>query len=128
MRSTTHSRNWKMVELPHINCGTEFHENGRKIYVKGLGGYLLMTLQKILIKRPVSLMERKVNSRIFLFKSLERSWSPYNNSCVKESFERSLKCMNGRINSAIPAKRFRRWASKEGQSNKKCSVSSMPFC
>ena len=28
--------------------------------------------------------------------------------CVKESFERSVICLNGRINSTIPAKRSRR--------------------
>ena len=49
----------------------------------------------------------------------------FHNSCVKTSFE-GLLSPNGRTNARIPARRSRRWMSKDGQSNRKCSVSSMP--
>ena len=70
-------------------------------------------------------MKRRVNSRIFLLISSGKSLLPYINSYVKTSFE-GLLSPNGRTNARTPARRSRRWVSKDGQSNKKCSVSSIP--
>ena len=85
-------------------------------------GYVILWLQKISIKR----LKRKVNSSIFLFKSLERSWLPYNKSWIKVSFGRSVICTNGSNNSTTLTRRSSRGTSNGGQSNKKCSVSSIP--
>ena len=52
-----------------------------------------------------------------------KSSSPYNKICIRNSFER-LVCPNDKAET--PVRRSLRVASKEGQSNKKCSVSSMP--
>ena len=75
------------------------------LYVKGLGGCIVLRLQESQSNRPVSLIKRKVNSSMLLFKLLERSLSPYNKSWVKASFERSAICTTGRNNSAILARR-----------------------
>ena len=48
-----------------------------------------------------------------------KSLLPYINSCVNTSFE-GLVSPNGRTNARTPARRSRRWVSKDGQSNKKC--------
>ena len=58
--------------------------------------------------------------------SSERSLSPYNKSCTRALFEKLLIWANGRNKFETPARRSRRKMSNEGQSNKKCSVSSMP--
>ena len=57
--------------------------------------------------------------------SSERSLSPYNKSCIRALFEKLLIWANGRNKFETPA-RSRRKISNDGQSNKKCSVSSMP--
>ena len=67
----------------------------------------------------------RVNSIIFLLRSFGRSLSPYNKSSIKTSFERSLY-PNDCTNSKTLARIFRRLISKAGQSNKKCSVVSIP--
>ena len=70
-------------------------------------------------------MNLNVSSSIFLLTSLGRFSSPYNKSCARTSFER-LAYPNGRNSGRISARRFCRWTTKDGQSNKKCSVSSTP--
>ena len=45
-----------------------------------------------------------------------KSLLPYINSCVKTSFE-GLVSPNGRTNAGAPARRSRRWVSKDGQKN-----------
>ena len=72
---------------------------------------------RIQSNRPVSWINCRVNSRIFLLISSGKSLLPYINSCVKTSFE-GLVSPNGRTNARTPAKRSRRWVSKDGQSNK----------
>ena len=67
-----------------------------------------------------------VNRGIFLLMSSERSLSPYNKSCIGALLEKLLIWPNGRNKFETPARRSRRKMSNEGQSNKKCSVSSMP--
>ena len=67
----------------------------------------------------------RVSSIIFLLRSFGKSLLQYINSCATTLFER-LVYPNGRSNSMTPAGRFRRSTSKAGQSNKKCSVVSMP--
>ena len=75
--------------------------------------------------RPDLCIKFNVSSRICLFTESGKSLSPYNNSCNKTSFARSTY-PSGRSNAKIPARRSRQCTSKQGQSNKKCSVSSMP--
>ena len=51
--------------------------------------------------------------------------SPYNKICIIRLFWRSV-CPYGRIKAETPARRSLRGTAREGQSNKKCSVSSIP--
>ena len=84
-------------KIPEVWCEKEFTRKNN-IYFKGLGGCIGCNRSQS--NRPVSWIKRKVNSSMFLFKSLERSWLPYNKSWVKASFERSVICTNDRNNSA----------------------------
>ena len=67
--------------------------------------------RRIQSNRPVSWINCRVNSRIFLLISSGKSSLPYINSCVKTSFE-GLVSPNGRTNGRTPARRSRRWVSK----------------
>ena len=58
--------------------------------------------------------------------SSERPLSPYNKSCIRALFEKLLIWVSGRNKFETPPRRSRRKMSNDGQSNKKCSVSSMP--
>ena len=58
---------------------------------------------RIQSNRPVSWINCKVNSRIFLLISSEKSLLPYINSCVKTSLE-GLMSPNGRTNARTPAR------------------------
>ena len=62
---------------------------------------------------------------MLLLRSLERFLSPYSKICMRASFE-LLTYPYGRNRSKTPMRRSLRGTAKEGQSNKKCSVSSMP--
>ena len=77
-------------------------------------------------KRPVLWIKSKVSSSILLLTSFERFLSPYSKSCTRRLLQRLSISTNGRNATETPARRSRRWISKEGQSNKKCSVSSIP--
>ena len=57
-------------KIPEVRCGKEFTRKNN-IYFKGLGG--CVGCNRSQSNRPVSWIKRKVNSSIFLFKSLERS-------------------------------------------------------
>ena len=70
-------------------------------------------------------MYSSVNLSIFLLASFRKPLSSNDKSCVKTSFERSIY-PNGRSNAKTTARGFRRGTSNEGQSNKKCSVLSIP--
>ena len=70
-------------------------------------------------------IKAKVNSRIFLLRSIGRSLLPCNKYCVRTLFKR-LSYPNGRNIAKTPVRRSFRCKSNEGQSNKKSSVSSMP--
>ena len=80
---------------------------------------------RIQSNRPVSWINCRVNSRIFLLTSSGKSLLPYINSCVETLFE-GLVSPNGRTDARTPARRSRRLVSKDGQSNKNCSISSIP--
>ena len=71
--------------------------------------------------RSVLCINFNVTSRICLFTESGKSLSPYNNSCNKISFARSTY-PSGRSNAKIPARRSRLCTSKQGLSNKKCSL------
>ena len=62
---------------------------------------------------------------ISLLRLAGKSLSPYNKIRIRNSFE-GLVCPSGHNKAETPARRSLRGTSKEGQSNKKCSVSSMP--
>ena len=74
--------------------------------------------------RQVLCIKFNVSSRICLFTESGKSLSPYNNSCNKTSFGRSIH-PSGRSSTKIPARKSRLSTSKQGQSSRKCSVSSM---
>ena len=80
---------------------------------------------RIQSNRPVSWINCRVNSRIFLLTSSGKSLLPYINSCVETLLE-GLVSPNGRTDARTPARRSRRLVSKDGQSNKNCSISSIP--
>ena len=94
---------------------------------RGLGGCLTdgKNFERIQSNRPVPWIKRRVNSRIFLLISSGKSFLPYINSCGKTSLE-GLLSQNGLTNARTPVRRSRRWMSKDGQSNRKCFVSSIP--
>ena len=62
---------------------------------------------------------------MLLLRSLGRFLSPYSKICVRASFE-FLTYLYGRNIAKTPVRRSLRGTVKEGQSNKKCSVSLMP--
>ena len=62
---------------------------------------------------------------MLLFRSLGRFLSPYSKICSRASFE-LLTYPYGRNRAKTPVRGSRRGTVKEGQSNKKCSVSSIP--
>ena len=76
--------------------------------------------------KPTSFMDKhRVNKSISPSRPSVKSLSPYDKICIRNSFER-LVCPSGHSKAETPARRSLHGASKEGQSNKKCSVSSMP--
>ena len=62
---------------------------------------------------------------MLLLRSLGRFLSPFSKICMRASFE-LLTYPYGRNIAKTPVRRSLRGTSKEGQSIKKCSVSSMP--
>ena len=62
---------------------------------------------------------------MLLLRSLGRFLSPYSKTCMRASLE-LLTYPYGRNRAKTPVRRSLRGTAKEGQSNKKCSVSSMP--
>ena len=62
---------------------------------------------------------------MLLLRSLGRFLLPYNKTCMRTSFELLIyPC--GRNRAKTPARTSLRGTAKEGQSNKKCFVFSMP--
>ena len=62
---------------------------------------------------------------MLLLRSSGRLLSPYSKTCMRASLE-LLTYPYGRNRAKTPVRRSLRGTAKEGQSNKKCSVSSMP--
>ena len=62
---------------------------------------------------------------MFSLRSLGRFLSPYSTTCIRASSE-LLAYPNGRNRAKTPMRTSLRGTAKEGQSNKKCSISSMP--
>ena len=62
---------------------------------------------------------------MLLLRSLRRFLSPYSKTSTRASLE-LLTYPYGRNRAKTPVRRSPRGTAKEGQSNKKCSVSSMP--
>lgn len=58
-----------------------------------------------------------------VFVTINKIWLNWTDSCVKTSFE---GCPNGRTNARTPARTSHLWMSKDGQNDKKCSISSIP--
>ena len=71
-------------------------------------------------------MNSRVSSSILLLTSSVRFLSPYSKHSIRTLFGRVSIWTNDRNNSETPARKSRRCISNEGQSNKKCSTSSMP--
>ena len=67
--------------------------------------------------------EREEN---YILRLSGKSLSPYNKICIRNLFERSVVCPSGRNKAETSARKSLRDTAREGQSNKKCSVSSMP--
>ena len=66
----------------------------------------------------------KMNRSMALLRSV-KSLCAYNKICISNSFEKLVR-RSGRDEAETPAGRFLSGPSKQGQSMKKCSVSSMP--
>ena len=67
-----------------------------------------MSNPEYILTEPASSMDKfRVNWRISLFMSTERSLSPYNKSCIRALFEKLLICANGRNKFETPARRSR---------------------
>ena len=62
---------------------------------------------------------------MLLLRSLRRFLSPYSKTCTRASLE-LLTYPYGPNRAKTPVRRSLHGTAKEGQSNKKCSVSSMP--
>ena len=80
---------------------------------------------RIELNRPDLWINCRVSRSIFLFSSSGNFSSPYYKICIRTLFWRFVY-PNVRSKAKTPVRRSLRDSAKEGQNNKKCSISSIP--